>query len=755
MKWLIGFFVLGCTVVWSYPGSPNLTWLVGTVIALCAVFWRYQRLCIAAVLCFSLGGLWSCITASHIMSQQLPSDLEGQFLELEGVVTKVKKLEASLELDFQVLKVSLSGSWRLPAKIRLYASHLNPVPTAGDQWSFQTKLKKPRNFANPGSYDKERYFFSHRIVAEGFITPKSSSKLIAKASSISLRDRMIEEWIPRIRSFNFSPIIQALCLGDTSKISSDQWGILRKTGTAHLVAVSGLHIGLIFGLGLFLGRIFIRFIGSKTPMKLSFILGLSLASTYAYLSGFSVSCQRALLMCMLMVITYQVRHHISLWSCLYLALGMIVLWDPLVCLNIGLWLSFGSVGSLLITLKYYTGATTKIRQWCRAQWGIQFGLAPLSLAFFDEISIVAPLANLIAIPWVSVITVPLCVAALLFSCISQTFSQFCLKVCNKSLEWLWQWLELVASIPKASLTFPHYSIYVYLGLSLGGLLMLLPHKFPSRYLAFIFSIPLFFPQALIPENQARISLLDVGQGLAIVVETRHHNLIFDTGPKLGRYSDAGDRVIIPFLKSKGISEIDSLILSHWDSDHSGGLLTLLKSIQVQTIITNNPAYENTRNLSFCRSGRSWNWDGVLFEFLHPTANFLAKDNDRSCVLKISTGDQAVLVSGDIEVKAEHFMLKHVKERLHSTLLVVPHHGSKTSSSLEFLEAVRPKIALVSSGYRNRFSHPHIVVQQRYQHLAIPLYDTAYEGLIYFNLGEESITLHRHRREHATLYSPYK
>jgi len=755
MKWLIGFFVFGCTVVWGYPGYPNLTWLVGLVIATSIVLLRIRHLWVAAFLCFCLGSLWSCIRANQISTYQLPSSLEGQLLEIEGEVSRVKVLETSLELDFQVLKVSINDSWRLPAKIRLYASHLTPIPTPGDRWSFQVKLKKPRNFANPGSYDKERYFFAQRIVAEGYVNPKAKTKLLTTLPSKPMRDRLIEKVLSQTSGFNFSPIIQALCFGDPGSITTEQWDVLRKTGTVHLIAVSGLHIGLIFGLGVFLSRKCLRFIVPRAMTQLNFLVGLSLATGYAYLSSFPVSCQRALLMCILMVFAHQVRHLISLWSCFCLALGIIVLWDPLQCLNRGLWLSFGSVASLLIALKYYIGATGKIKQWCRAQWGIQFGLAPLSLAFFDEISIVAPLANLIAIPWVSLITVPLCFISLIAASINQSISQWCLMICNKSLEWLWQWLGLIASIPKGSVAFPHYSLFVYISLSLGGVLLLLPNKFPSRYLAVVYAIPLFLPQASIPQNHARVNLLDVGQGLAIVVETRNHHLVFDTGPKLGKHSDAAERVIIPFLKSKGISKLDSVVLSHWDSDHSGGLLTLLQNVKVENIITNNPNHDNIGNLSFCRSGRAWQWDGVIFEFLHPTDHFQVKDNDRSCVLKISTGDQAVLFSGDIEARAEHFIIKQGSDRLASTIVVVPHHGSKTSSTLEFLQAVQPEIALVSSGYRNRFSHPHSIIQQRYQHLAIPLFDTAYEGLISFDLGESSITLHRFRKDYATLYSPYK
>ncbi|HFD92230.1 MAG TPA: DNA internalization-related competence protein ComEC/Rec2, partial [Gammaproteobacteria bacterium] len=457
------------------------------------------------------------------------------------------------------------------------------------------------------------------------------------------------------------------------------------------------------------------------------LAALASATLYAALAGFSVPTRRALIMVAVAmgVVLLQLRWRRS--DALVLALWGVLLWDPLSVMEAGFWLSFAAVAVILYAMG---GQGERRRHWWRRgrlHGAVALGLAPLSLLFFQQQPLLAPVANLVAVPWVSLLVVPMVLAGALCLPWAPGTGQFLLQGGADLLALLWPVLEHLAAWP--AVRWQHAPPPWSAAVSIAGLgLLLAPRGLPGRWLGALWLLPLFFslPPSPAP-GSVRFTLLDVGQGLAAVLQTRHHVLVYDTGPRYSASFDAGGAVLVPFLRSQGVERVNLLIVGHGDNDHLGGARSLLREMPVERILSSVPS--RLAGARPCHAGQAWQWDGVSFRMLHPGADSELDGNDASCVLHVSTKGPGILLTGDIEKAAERALLRREGQWLRARLLVAPHHGSRTSSSEPFIDAVAPEHVLFPVGYRNRYRLPAEAVVARYRRLGARLWDSARHGAI--------------------------
>jgi competence protein ComEC len=383
----------------------------------------------------------------------------------------------------------------------------------------------------------------------------------------------------------------------------------------------------------------------------------------------------------------------------------------------------------------------------RVQWVISLGLMPLSLLLFQQASLISLLANLIAVPAVGFLVLPLCLSGTLLLLFYQPLGHWLLLGSAKIIGWIWQLLAWFSQVHGAIWQQGMPNGWVLAATVIGIALLLGPRGLPGRYFGLLWLCPIIFYQSPAPKmGEIRFTLLDVGQGLATVVQTAKHSLVFDTGPPMGAFDDAGQRVILPFLRSSGITRIDQLMISHGDSDHMGGAESLLRNISVAEILTSVPERFAPSLAQVCRAGQRWQWDGVDFQVLYPTLELLHQNNNSSCVLRIQSGKTVLLLTGDIEKSAEEFLVE-TKASLAADILVAPHHGSKTSSTTNFVRSVNPRYVLFPVGYKNRYHFPSQMVVKRYEKLNSILLNTANSGAITVNIkAKGKIEVKQYRQE---------
>ncbi|MBP9729264.1 MAG: DNA internalization-related competence protein ComEC/Rec2 [Gammaproteobacteria bacterium] len=729
------------------------------LLALCTRFKPWARLLLA----FSLGFLVVFISARSIVQGWIPNEIVGTPIEVIGLVDSLPVQKGkSLQFQFKIQSVQPMSQWPKPGLVKLRWWDPPQKVGAGEQWRFVVKLKRPHGYANPGSMNLEKYFFEHQWVAEGSI--------LAKKPFEKLGDHVWNYPLDRIRAWvrdqvahalegrPFVGVMMALSMGDQSFISQEHWQVFRQTGTGHLVAISGLHISLIASFFYFLTKKICyclpsnRFSGSIKTV--GYCIGWLLACLYAALSGFSIPSRRAIFMIsafILSLILKKVQHTSRGY---WIALGLVLVCDPLSTLSPGFWLSFTAVGIILYSMQNRIGTKGWWLQCGRIHLILFVGLTPISLALFSSCSLVSPLANFIAIPYFSFWVVPCCLGGTLSLFFSKTLARILFSLGDYGLQGLWPVLQTLSNMPYATWDSVHQNTPL-IGVAMGGLLcFLLPTGLPGRYVGVVALLPLLLsPVPAIKEGMAGITVLDVGQGLATVVETKNHVLVFDTGPQLSKHFDTGAQVVLPFLATRKKKAIDRLIISHADNDHKGGAASIIKAMPVHHIMSSDQPLAD-RVVDPCVAGQRWEWDGVLFEILHPTIDYQGKKNDRSCVLKVQAGTQSVLMTGDIEAKSETDLIQRVPQALASTVLIVPHHGSKTSSSEAFIAAVHPQYAIITVGYANHYGHPKPAILQRYREASIPVFDSMHHGAVSFTLNSESaLKIQAYRLKYKNFWNP--
>jgi competence protein ComEC len=722
----------------NLPQLPELPWHWLLLPILGLIYFPKTRLTSGLL----LGIVWAGYHAQHNLAERLPESLAGQDITITGQIADIPRYN-DRSLRFLFLPDQSSNIDSLPEKLRL--SWYRPFPEtalrSGQRWQFTVRLKPPHGSINWQGFDYESWLFQQNIGATGYIRPKDEKQLLSSAPTYdinTLRHHIKQAIDNTLQDSPQRGLVHGLTIGLRDHISQDQWETLRLTGTSHLLAISGLHIGLVATLGFFL----CRWLWSRRTKNLlhhpattvGAIGSIIFAVFYAALAGFSLPSQRAMIMITTVAVAILLRHRFATRDIYGISLFLVVAYNPLSVLSAGFWLSFSAVGLIIYTLHHRFPSPKW--PWARIHLLIAVGLTPLLLLFFSQTSLIAPLANLIAVPLVSVIIVPLLLLAICCLALLPPLGNILLHLADKLLSWLWLFLDQLAALPHAAwFSSPPAPIY-WLSITLGMLLLLAPRGVPARYLGIIGLLPLWLISTTTPTaGSFNFTLLDVGQGLAAVIQTEHHTLIFDTGDKFSDQFNAGDAMVLPYLQAQGINKIDLLIISHADSDHSGGA-TAIKTQMTVTHTLHSPS--DPSGSHFCQAGQSWQWDGVNFQILHPSAKSEGSDNNQSCVLKISAQGGSVLLTGDIEQAAEKTLLTRNRQHLASDILVVPHHGSKTSSSPDFIQQVNPQYVLFPTGYRNRFHHPAKQVVARYQHPNRTLLNTAETGAIQFSISENGI-----------------
>lgn len=746
-------FLLGIILLIESPHlpPPKLALLLPIILipVLQSSRWRWP----AWLLC---GFLWALFRADAILSENLDKQIEGVQLITEGrVISLPVNRGTHIRFDFHVDRISDTRGKRYgsPDKIRLNWYRNYPQLVPGEHWRLSVKLKRPHGFMNPGGFDYEGFLFRQGIGATGYVLNRAGNVRLHRASGFNInRTRFqIRKRLEKVFSDQaLAPLAMALVIGDRSAVTPAQWRILTRTGTNHLLAISGLHIGLIAALSLILVRwlwpLTLGILFRVNSLRVAAAAAMGGALIYAALAGFSVPTMRALIMLGIVLMLGFVNRITHATNILCLALLVILVIDPFSVMSAGFWLSFTAVIIILYGMTCRTGTTGVWWRWGRVQWLIGIGLAPLLISTYQQVPLLAIVANFIAVPWVSMLTVPLLLSGVGLSFVHASIGIMVLHLGLDSLQLLWSFLELVSRFKGGVLHTAFPSPVALAAAMIGVVLLLLPKGLPGRWLGIVWMLPVFIQTAIYPERGLfRFTLLDVGQGLAAVVHTRRHTLMFDTGPKYSDRFDAGSDVILPYLKYEGVYRLDRLIVSHGDNDHIGGLPQLQMNIRIDDISSSVPGKIRNFRASRCRAGDHWDWDGVRFTILYPATAEDLSGNDLSCVLQVRAGNHSLLLTGDIERPAEERLVSRYGVGLKSEVLVAPHHGSDTSSSPSFIAAVQPRYVLFPVGYRNRYNFPKKDIISRYQaNGAVPL-DTASSGAIEVQFNERGVEITRARQ----------
>ncbi|MFW2373208.1 MAG: DNA internalization-related competence protein ComEC/Rec2 [Gammaproteobacteria bacterium] len=704
-----------------------------------ALAWHWPVL--RYVLVLLMGFYWVLLDAHWQSRYRLDESLIGENILIHGHIADIPLQQERIQrFVFELEQVRGMDVTKFPRRIRLSWYEREQPLRAGDHWQLMVRLKPAHGFMNPGGFDYERWLFQSRIDATGYVRKSGQNQRLDPGAccDIARLRQTLSESIQQLGS-PYSGLIAALAVGDKSHIQDSQWRLLRDTGTNHLMAISGLHIGLVAGFMFWLVRRFAPFflIQYISRDKLAALLSIAAALVYALLAGFAIPTQRALIMLLVILGGILFGRQFRPGNSLALALMAVLLVDPRSVLSPGFWFSFMAVAVISYSFSGRMAIPSLLEQWGRLQWVIAVALFPVSLFLFQQASLIAPVANLVLVPWVSFLVVPLVLLGMICLIPLPALGEWLLALAHGSLDLIWPLLDHLGSLSFASWQQPVPSFISLLLAVLGTALILAPRGLPLRPLGMLMWLPVLLLRPLAPSaGDFQMHLLDVGQGLAVFIQTQNHSLLFDSGARFSDRFDAGDRVVVPFVKSLGLNKLDRLVISHGDNDHKGGAQSIIDQLSVVQLEGQDIADITHTNGLSCRAGQVWEWDGVRFEYLHPDREY-SRPNNRSCVLRISHGAASLLIAADIEARVEHKLLGEYAQRLASDVLILPHHGSKTSSTQAFIEQVRPDYALVSAGYRNRFRHPQPDIVQRYRSLGTKVMNTATSGAISIYFDDKS------------------
>jgi competence protein ComEC len=709
------------------------------------------RQALSGMLCFGLGFYWAAGFAHFRLADALPIASEGPDIRIIGIVASLPQQDArSVRFQFDVERVLTEGA-HVPRHIALawWGNTVRderpatlPEIRAGERWQLTVRLRRPRGTANHNGFDYEAWLLERDIRATGYVRTKNDNRRLAPTAHaprywIEAARAVLRERIQHALSEKpYAGVIVALAVGDQRAIPPEQWQVFTRTGVNHLMSISGLHVTMVSGLVLALAHWLWRRNSRLTlwlpARKAAVLFGLAAALGYTLLAGFAVPAQRTLYMLAVTAIALWFGVTSPVSAVLALALLVVLLLDPWAVLAPGFWLSFGAVALIMYVTVGRIAKVHWLKNWVTVQWAVTLGLVPPLLILFQQFSVVSPLANGVAIPVVSLIVVPLTLLGMVLP------FDFLLHAAHLVMGWCMLLLEWLSGIPDSVWQQQVPPGWTVLAAVIGIAWLLLPRGFPARWLGALAFLPLFLitpPQ--FADGELKLTVLDVGQGLAVVAQTRYHALLYDTGPAFGPGADSGTRIIIPYLRASGIRRLDGLIVSHDDIDHSGGAASVLQALPVAWLLTSLPDMDplplEAEAAMRCHSGQDWEWDGVRFEVLGPTRksyeDVTVKDNDRSCVLKITTSGGHILLPADIERRAERDLLDQRGSELFADVLVAPHQGSRTSSTPEFVEHVNPQVVVFPVGYRNRFGHPHKEVVERYRAIGARIYRTDRDGAL--------------------------
>lgn len=712
-----------------------------------------------------------------------PLELSAKSQWVEGKVSSLQSLADLGQLKGNItplrfnLDVNQINSQQLnnPIKIRLSWKNAKLVMQQGQLVKLKAKFKPAHGLANIGGFSYKTWLRSKRLVATGYVIDNENNKILIAASS--KRQQLFNRYKNLLPKHNLSPLLLALGFGSRSELNPQLWQVMQATGTGHLIAISGLHIGLVATGSYFIIMLLLRLLPISLCNNLAFYqtwniryfviaMSLMVAIIYGYLAGFSLPTIRALIMLSLYWLARLINLHLSIKRWLLFTLFILTIITPFSLFTASFWLSVYAVIIIFLTLwrfKYALKQGNFVWRFIKGLLVIQLSLTimlvPVSALFFQQISSVALLANVIAVPWMSFISIPLCLVSVLVMPFSEAASQFLIVCCIDSLQVLWQYLHYLSqqSWAVVKLSSTHVRLLVLFGVASAFLLFFQPTIISSGLVYFrrvcvkkcfvvlsmsMVLIALLYGKTANIKAQTKVQVkpinwqlvvFDVGQGLSVLIRQGNKAILYDTGASYPSGFNMVSAVILPYLQHSGIKALDKVIISHSDNDHSGGLKEIQQSIVINELIYNEQATTSTA----CVQENTFTWQNLDFSVLWPK-DIVSQENDDSCVLLISDGKRSVLLTGDISKQVEAKLLQQYPE-LKVDIVIVPHHGSKTSSSDLFLTQLKPTIAAVSAGYLNRWHMPVKEVVQRYHQHNIELVNTASSGQIIFNISETNIT----------------
>ena len=734
---IIAFFA-GVCAAW---GELHVPWqLAAALLCLCGLA-AFQFPFLRLLWLFVAGACYCSIRVAISLAAVMPAGDH----EMVGVVVGIP----SARVGRTVFEFDAADG---PA-VRLSWYGAAPELAPGQRWRLTVRLRNMHGSRNEGGRDYEGYLLRSGISGVGYVR---DGEPLGLSWNVDRLRHAVGSAFSAAAAGDMLPLLRALGIGDRSLMSSAHREVLARTGTAHLMAISGLHVGMVAGMaGLVAGMLWWLFPSQRFPApRCAMAAGVALAFAYSMLAGFTLPTQRALLMLCFYVGALWLGRNVA-WSVLLLrALLCVLLFDPLAPAAADFWLSFGAVAVITLALSARLQAGDRPsawlprllsflcgRGWLATQWAVSLGTLPLLLFWFGSSSLVSLPANIVAIPVVSLALLPLVLAAVALSP-WPSLAAMPLAAGDAVMGWLWRYLEHLAALPWAALSLPPPDWTSMLLCCCGVLLLLLPRGVAPRIGGLACLLALWLPpSADMAPGEAHVVMLDVGQGSAAVILTQNKTVVVDTGAASADGWSAARSVIAPFLRGRGRRHIDMLVLSHGDNDHSGGAAELMRLLPVREVVAGAamPGFDP------CRRGRGWRWDGVDFSFLHPPDGSW-HGNDGSCVLRVVASGRAALFPGDIEGAGEGALLEAAPGLLRADVLAVPHHGSRTSSTQEFVRTVRPLYALVSAGCANRFGFPKQDIMGRYRSLGAVMLSTAMEGMVEIRIASDGSMAHGTWRE---------
>ncbi len=738
---------------------------LGGLLALLAWRWRGRVTArvVGVVGCALLGLAFSAWRADLRLADQLDLAWEGRDIELIGVVSELPHdFDRGTRFRFSVEQV-LTPEGVVPRQIMLswYCGRNDCTPSPevnlrpGERWRLTVRLKRPHGNANPHGFDYEAWLLERGIRATGYVRPDDGNGRLAEM--VWSPGHFIERLRHSVRdSFRtmlpeahhpYAGVLVALVIGDQRAIGSDLWNVFNRTGITHLMSISGSHITMIAALVMACvawGWRRVPALALRCPTRRAAIVaGVLAALFYTVFAGFAVPAQRTLYMLIVAALALYSGRRPAASRVLCLALFLVLLVDPWAVLSPGFWLSFGAVAALFFVGAALVGNDQGnwrqyFKAWGMMQWAAMLASLPVLLLVFQQFSLVSPLANAIAIPLIGFVVTPLALLAAIFPWpVLLELAHAILALLMAVLQWCATWPVWQAAAPP---------LWAAVAAGFGVFLLLLPHGVAGRWVGVVLILPvIFWPADRPPMGAAWLEVLDVGDGLAVLVRTHQHNLLYDAGPRYSAESDAGQRVIVPHLRALGVNHLDTLVLSHRDEDHTGGAASVRAALPVGQVFSSFP--ETGANQ--CATGQSWEWDGVWFKTLYPSGDDISssgKSNRLSCTLRVEAGGRAMLLLADTEARDEAKMLGRDPQALAAEVMLVPHHGSRTSSSPAFLAAVGARQAIISVGYRNRFGHPKTEVLDRYRARQMKLWRTDLQGAVRVRLADQGVDVDSWRQQ---------
>ena len=729
----VGVFA-GCCLVHLLPALFSPLWLLpGLAIAL--LLFRRWPASATIMACALLMTGYTLHQAQGRMHLRLSPDTPRDQTVTSWLVEIPERVSDNARNDW---RLTIESDTTPPRRLRLSwydaPNDFGPA-SAGQCWQFSARLRPPQGMANPYIFDYEAWLLANNIHGSGYIRSARRCAAADRHDLNYLRGQLANRLGHLLADSPVSGIALALLLGERSRITDAQWAVLRHTGTSHLVAISGLHIGLMAAAAFWLVRRLVSLSAGLCRIlpaqRWAALIAIPVATGYALLSGFDLPAQRALIMVLVALLALLAGRLQQPMTPLSVALIFVLLHDPFAPLAAGFWLSFAAVCWILWLLagrQDHQGQGWK--RWLWLQLGLTLALAPLCLLWFQQASWLAAPANLLLIPLLG-LYLPLLIFAGLPAALLGIDAV--LPLLLQPLALAWQALAGADAAVTGSMSLPAAGLLLTLAACLGIALLIAPRGMPARFCGLLLLLPLLWPwRNPLPAGSFEARVLDVGQGLAVVIRTRHHSLLYDTGPRFRSGFDTGEAIVVPTLQALGIRRLDGLIVSHADIDHRGGLNAIRRQFDTGMEI-------NTGEANPCSAPQSWEWDGVHFRILHPQpGQHHWNDNNGSCVLQVSAGNHALLLPGDIERQAERALLRqHPASTLATTVLLAPHHGSGSSSSAGFVAATSPEHVIFAASRDNRWGFPKAAVRDRYAAAGSDIWQTGRDGALLLRLGNNT------------------